>query len=182
MGTQMAPTFTNIFMGKLERNILHQATHKPTVWWRFIDDIFAVWTHGEDKLIKFIDDVDGYHRTIKFTSEWSRESVTFLDTRITRDGYRLVTDLHTKPTDTHHYLHRQSCHTSHCKTSIAYCQALRLQRICSKPTDYERHVEELKGYLVKRGYDGQLVQQQIDKATNITREELLTSQPKKLAI
>ena len=179
MGTRMAPSFANIFMGKLERDILHQATHKPTIWWRYIDDIFAIWTHGEDKLIKFIDDINGYHRTIKFTTECSRESVTYLDTRITRDGNRLVTDLHTKPTDTHQYLHCRSCHPSHCKTSIAYSQVLTLQRICSKSTDYERHVEELKGYLVKRGYDRELVQQQIDKATNIKREELLTSRPKK---
>ena len=86
----------------------------------YIDDIFAVWTHGEEKLIKFIDDNNGYHATIKFTAEWSREFVTFLDTRITHDGNHLVTDLHTKPTDTHQYVHLPSCHPSHCKASIAY--------------------------------------------------------------
>ena len=64
IGTQMAASFANIFMGKLERNILHQATHKPTIWWRDIDDIFPVWTHGEDKLIKFMDDINGYHRNV----------------------------------------------------------------------------------------------------------------------
>ena len=41
IGTWMAPSFANMFMGKLERNILHQATYKPTIWWRYIDDIFA---------------------------------------------------------------------------------------------------------------------------------------------
>ena len=24
---------------------------KPQVWWSFIDDIFAIWTHGEQSLI-----------------------------------------------------------------------------------------------------------------------------------
>ena len=177
MGTRMAPSFANIFMGKLERDILHQATHKPAIWWRYIDDIFAVWTHGEDKLIKFINDINAYDSdsTIKFTAEWFRESVTFLDTEITCNGNHLITDIYTKLTDTHSYLQRRNCHPSHCKTSIAYSQALRLRRICSKSTDYERHVEELKGYLVKRGYDGELVQQQINKATNIQRGALLTS-------
>ena len=39
--------------------------------------------------------------TVKFTAKWSRESVTFLDTRIIREGNYLITDLYTKPTDTH---------------------------------------------------------------------------------
>ena len=68
MGTWMAPSFAKILMGKLERNILHQATHKPTIWWRYIDDILAVWTYSEDELIKFIDDINTYHSTIKFTA------------------------------------------------------------------------------------------------------------------
>ena len=103
----------------------------------------------------------------KFTTEWSQESIMFLDTTIIRNGNRWVTDLQIKPTDTHQYLHHRSC------------QALRLQRICSKFTDYEHHVEELKGYLVKRGYDRELIQQQIDKATNTKGEELLISRLKK---
>ena len=39
-------------------------------------------------------------------------------------------------------------------------------------------MEEVKGILVKRGYNEELMQQQINKATNIEREELLTSWPK----
>ena len=80
--------------------------------------------------------------------------------------------------DTHQYLHHRSCHPSHCKRSITYSQALRMQRICSSTTDYKRHVKELKGHLVERGYDGQAIQEQIDKATNRNREELLTSRRK----
>ena len=116
--------------------------------------------HMAKNLIKFIDDINAYHVTIKFTAKWSRESVTFLDTKIIDNGNCLVTDLHTKPTDIHQYLHHRSCHPSHCKTSMAYSQALRPRRICSNSTNYKRHVEELKGYLVKRGYDRELIQQQ----------------------
>ena len=127
------------------------------------------------KLMKYIDDINTYHATIKFITKWSREFITFLNTKIICDGNCLVTDLHTKPTDTYQYLHRRSWHLSHSKTGIAYSQALRLRRICSKSTDYQCHVEELKGYLVKRAYDGELIQQQINKTTSKKREELLTS-------
>ena len=54
---------------------------------------------------------------IPFTAEWSKESVVFLNTSIIREGDKLITDL---------YLHRWSCHPSHCENSITYSQALRL--------------------------------------------------------
>ena len=180
MGTRMAPSYANIFMGRLEHNLLQQVADKPSIWWRYIDDVFAIWPHGEESLITFLEEINLFHPTIRFTAEWSRESVTFLDTKVIRNGDSLVTDLFTKPTDTHQYLHRRSCHPSHCKKSIAFSQALRLRRICSRSTDYERHVQELKGYLIDRGYEGEEVQRQIDKATRIKREELLGSREKKI--
>ena len=126
----------------------------------------------------FLTELNSFHPTIKFTAEWSRESVTFLDTKVIRDGNRLVTDLYTKPTDTHQYLHQRSCHPSHCKSSIAYSQALRMRRICSRPTDYHRHVEELKENLIKRGHDGERVILGIERATGVSREQSLTPRTK----
>ena len=40
IGTKMAPSYANIFMDKLEREILDGSPAKPYVWWRYIDDIF----------------------------------------------------------------------------------------------------------------------------------------------
>ena len=90
----------------------------------------------------------------------------------------MVTDLYTKPTDTHQYLHRSSCHPLHCKNSIAFSQALRLCRICCRPHDYDQRVEELKTYLVDRGYNEQVVLHQINKATQFQRKDLLTTRTK----
>jgi hypothetical protein len=39
MGTKMAPSYANIFMGKLEKLIIQSAPHKPLSWFRFIDDV-----------------------------------------------------------------------------------------------------------------------------------------------
>ena len=109
---------------------------------------------------------------------WSSNSVTFLDTKVISDGSKLITDLYAKPTDTQQYLHQRSCHPSNCKNGIAYSQALRLLRVCSQHTDYLRHTEELKGYLVDRGYDEKIVQQRIDKATRVHRDSLVTQHQK----
>ena len=39
MGTKMAVAFANIFMVKIEANILSKSVVKPTIWKRYIDDI-----------------------------------------------------------------------------------------------------------------------------------------------
>ena len=41
-GTKMAVAFANIFMAKVETEILNQSALKPLVWKRFIDDIFSL--------------------------------------------------------------------------------------------------------------------------------------------
>ena len=50
MGTKMAPAYANIFMGRLENQLLMSVTLKPFSWLRFIDDIDMKWTHGRDSL------------------------------------------------------------------------------------------------------------------------------------
>ena len=106
-------------MGKLEERMLDSAPCRPWIWWRYIDDIFFIWTSDEESLTRFIDHMNSFHRTIKFTSEYSTTETHFLDVVI-REENGLT--LFVKPTDKHKYLHSASCHPRHCKTSIAYSQ------------------------------------------------------------
>ena len=124
MGTRMAPSYANLFMAELEANLLTCTTHQPYVWWQFIDDIFAIWKHGRETLKQFLQEINLFHPTIKFTAEYSEDRVNFLDTTAILDGTRIHTDLYTKPTDTHQYLSPESCHPKHCTTSIPYSQSL----------------------------------------------------------
>ena len=48
MGTRMAPSYANIFMGNLERQILDNVNDKPHVWWRYIDGVFMIWPFGKN--------------------------------------------------------------------------------------------------------------------------------------
>ena len=41
MSTKMAVAFANIFMGKVESQILERSAKKPVSWKRYIDDIFS---------------------------------------------------------------------------------------------------------------------------------------------
>ena len=49
MGTKMAVAFSDIFMNKVETDILSQSELKPLVWKRFIDDTFSLWTINRDQ-------------------------------------------------------------------------------------------------------------------------------------
>ena len=49
MGTKMAVAFANIFMAKIEKEILRQSTTKPIFWKRFIDAVISMWNKSRDK-------------------------------------------------------------------------------------------------------------------------------------
>ena len=68
-----------------------------------------------------------------------------------------------KPMESHQYLHYQSSHHLHIKTSIPYSQALRVSRICSSEKDFKTHVSHLKEWFLARGYPKIVVNNQIDK-------------------
>ena len=75
MGSPMAPAYASLFMGKLEKEFLEGRGILPSMWLRFLDDIFMVWNHSLESLHSFIDALNSFHPSIKFT-------YTFLHTSI----------------------------------------------------------------------------------------------------
>ena len=176
IGTKMAPPYAIIFMGDLEERILLNCSFKPLVWWRYIDNIFLLWQHGEEKLKEFLDILNRYHPSIKFSSKYSRKRINFLDDEIIKEGNRLITDVFVKSTDTNQYLHATSCHVYHSKKSIPYSLALRFNRICSENQFFDKRCNDIKVWLKNRDCNEKLVRQQILKARKYRRTELLHSQ------
>ena len=75
MGIRMVSSYANIFMGELEKHLLQSTVNRLCIWWRYIDDMFAVWNNGKEQLQQFLQEINTFHPTIKFTAEWSREKV-----------------------------------------------------------------------------------------------------------
>ena len=63
MGTKMAPAHANMFMGRLEKQLLMSVTMRPFSWLRLIDDIDMKWLHGHVNLDTFLQEVNGFHST-----------------------------------------------------------------------------------------------------------------------
>ena len=132
LGTKLAPSYANLFMTKFEQNHVYTYHLQPTLWKRFIDDIFLIWPHGMNSLLEFIEHLNTVHPTVKFTSTISQTEVSFLDLILYIRGDKLYTRLHTKSTDRHMYLNFHSEHPMSLKRSIPYSQFLRLKRIHSE--------------------------------------------------
>ena len=126
MGTKMAPAYANIFMGRLEGQLLKSVALRPFSRPMFIEDIDMKWSHSRETLTAFLDEANNFHPSIKFTAEISTKQHVFLDTKSSLVGDTTSVDLYIKPTDTHQYLLPTSC----CK-NVPYSLALGLRRICS---------------------------------------------------
>ena len=140
----------------------------PHTYFRYIDDIFMIWTEGLDNLKIFIDYLNNIHPTIKFISSHSSTNIPFFDVNVslTNDG-NISTDLCTKPTDKHQHLLYSSCHPLHTKKAIPFSLALRLRRICSTDETFNTRTAQLTTYLIKRGYKRNFVTKQIQRAADI---------------
>ena len=60
------------------------------------------------------------HPTIKFTADWSKTSINFLDVTVSFTEGIIEIDLYVKCTDSHKYLLRSSRYPFYCKKGIPY--------------------------------------------------------------
>jgi hypothetical protein len=129
MGTRPTPTFANIFMDK---KLLHLGQKYINYYKRFINAIFLIWTGTEIQFREFMEEINKFHDTIKFTCshEPQDKSTTFVVTKVSIINNRLVTDLYRKPTDRVQYLFPSSNHPNHIFKNVPYSLVLRLDRIC----------------------------------------------------
>jgi hypothetical protein len=112
MGSPLSPGIANFFMEDFEKQAIKQATHKPVCLYRYVDDTFVIWPHGQDKHTEFLDYLNGIHTNIKFTMEiGGGDHLPFLDIEIYRKANgSLGHKVYRKPTHTNLYLHHLSHH------------------------------------------------------------------------
>jgi len=174
MGTKVAPSLANLFMAYFEDKFVYTYPFQPTIWLRYIDDIFLIWEHGNEKFEVFLNHLNTCHQTIKFTSEVSLASVNFLDTTVSLDHTRkLYTTLYCKPTDSHNYLSFESAHPIHTKRGLPYSQLLRVRRICHHIEDYDTNAVLIGSHFIRRGYPQKLIEKNIIEIRRLNRQSLL---------
>jgi hypothetical protein len=115
-----SPVIANFYMEESEKKAIEQATHKPTCWYRYVDDTFVIWPHKKDKLQEFLHHINGLHKKIQFTIEIEKDGhLPFLAIDIYRKtDSSLGHKVYRKPTHTNLYLQQSSHHHPANKQSV----------------------------------------------------------------
>ena len=173
MGTRVAPTYAIIFMNWFEEEFVYTYKQKPRIWFRFIDDIWCIFKGSETDLLNFLNYLNNVHCSIKFTWEYSKKNIVFLDLQTFVENGNILTTLYEKPTNNHGYLSYDSCHPENTKNSIPYSQFLRIRRNCSKWHDFAINAIRLYIYLSLRGYPFTIINTALTSVNKMKREETL---------
>ena len=179
MGKKFAPNYANIFMAKWEREALKKCKQQPLVYFRFLDDIFIIWTHSEDDFWEFFNILNNHSESIKLKAELNSDKINFLDVTVFKGQHfnktgHPDTKVYFKPTDTHQLLHKNSFHPKHTFSGILKSQITRYHRICSNQIDFLEACNLLFSSLRKRGYSKRFLRH----IKNKTIEGLIQNQHK----
>ena len=136
----------------MEGEFLEKQEYKRFTRLRYIDDIVFIWTHAENKLKTFLQNLNQFYLNIKFTHESSTKGIPFLDLCVKLSQGKLETYLQIKPTDRHQHLHYSSSHPGHTKRSIVYRQTLSVSRVCSHEANFRKHATKMKSWFFIRWY------------------------------
>ena len=133
MGKCYSPSLADIYMEDFDFHAMHSFRIKPELYFRFLDDIFFVWTGNLAELKEFEQFVNTLIPGIKVTFNSSTQKIDFLDTTIYKksdfDCDILQTKVYFKETDTHQLLHKSSFHPRHTFRGVLKAQLLRFKRI-----------------------------------------------------
>jgi hypothetical protein len=127
MGSLLAPVIANFYMEYSE-----QAIKKPNRWYRYVDDIFEVWSHGKDDLQDFLQHPNNIHKSTEFMMAAEQDiTLPFLDVLLSRrlDG-TLGHMVYRKLTHTDLYLHIKSEHHPAQKQAVLTTLIQHAKTIC----------------------------------------------------
>ncbi|KAK5649280.1 hypothetical protein RI129_000309 [Pyrocoelia pectoralis] len=153
MGSPLSPVIANLFMQEFEEKALHSATHKPTLWLRYVDDTFVIWSHGQEKLKAFLEHLNNVHPNIKFTIEIEQnDQLPFLDVLVKkkRDG-RLGHTVYRKPTHTDRYINAKSHHDPSQLKSVIKTLINRSQKLADAD-NIKEEMTNIREALIKNGF------------------------------
>ena len=149
-------------------------------WKRFRDDIFVVWPHTLEELqifLNYMNNIDQIKK-IQFTMEVAKDSLEFLDLKLTfdKESKKISVDVFSKATNSFTYVLPNTCFPKSNIENIPKGVALRLRRICDSDNKSEKRSKEYQNYFIGRDYKPRKVRKQFSDIRNISREE--ARQPK----
>ncbi|KAJ8911562.1 hypothetical protein NQ315_007943 [Exocentrus adspersus] len=156
MGSSLSPIMSNIFMEYFEETYVKNYTNKPKIWWRYVDDVFSVWPHGQDSLTQFLNFLNNIEPTIKFTLELEENNkLPFLDVMVSKNVQEISnfqTNVYRKKTNTNRYLNFDSNHHLSVKKGIIKSLYDRAKLVSSNLNIFDQEKDHIKNILKENAY------------------------------
>ena len=103
------------------------------------------------------------------------EKATFLDVEISKNSDCILdTFIHVKKTNNHQCIEYSSFHPISCKRGIPFSQAKHYRRVISNDETFEKELENLKSYFLKRNYPFHITDNAFQKVRALPRDMALT--------
>ena len=179
IGSHLGMNYASTYLGEWEHALFENSDNLPIYHFRYVDDIWGVWTKGITELKEFYKTANAIHPCIQVDLRYSSDKIEFLDVLTSIKNNRIETELFTKETDKHLYLHSESSHPESTKRAIPYGLGVRIKRICSDSRSYEKNRLQIKNHLKNRGYHGNFVENELQKVDKLERQNLLSYRNKK---
>ena len=163
MGSPLGPTIANFFLANLEMEMFKKTNLiKPTVYLRYVDDVFAVFDCNET-LVNFFNFINKLHPNLKFTLERANDTLPFLDVEVKIIGDYFETCVYRKKTHTNVLLNYNAMVPKKWKIGLILCLLNRAWCICSTSELFTTETAKLRKMFFDNNYPIRLFNQILEK-------------------
>ena len=162
----------------LEDNNLSEcpSQFKLVLYRRYVDDTFCLFK-GKNDIFLFLDHINSYHSSIRFTVEIEdNSSLPFLDVLVYKEGIRFSTGLFRKQTFTGLYTDFASPSPTRYKINLVRILVLCTFHICSSFVNFHKEIVKIKQILLANCFPGSLIDKVICNFLNL--QYILHTKPK----
>lgn len=105
MGAKFAPSLANLFMAKLEEDVVYFERNPSLVLWaRYIDNVLLLWDDSSEALGEFFFSLNNNYLGLSFSFDCSPTKVNFLDLEIELKSRQFKFQTHFKTTDRNSFI------------------------------------------------------------------------------
>ena len=176
IGKSISGPLADIYMDWFERTYIYSEHNEfknhLKIWKRSRDDVYILWSGGQEALDCFFWRVNYIDPRIQFTIEREKEAILpFLDISIKRYPNQLETKVYRKETHTQRYIHWRSNHSRNCKLGILKGLIHRAHLLCDRKEDPLDEIQLLKVVFIANGCPNNLVQRTVRDSWKIELEK-----------
>ena len=168
MGNLISPILSNIVMEDLKTECIKKLNIKPTLYFRYVDDIIlCIPSNSTNHILNIFNE---YDKNLQFTVELSEnKNISFLDLKIIIDNQRyFITNWYEKPTFSGRYLNYNSHHPHNNKIAIIYCLVDRAINLSHK-NFHNQNILFIKKVLKQNDYPQDIIDLHIKKRIKMIR-------------